>query len=177
MTIRTLWLGEPPEGTRMVRAAITGLLLVTTACAGTGTPADPVSPTRTATDVCADASLAFWGLEGPATEIWQPDALRLGYTLSGDALLVAFEDGAVLAWRHVGVESGRTITADGDVLQLERPLSGEHTIRVVLYRDLDDDRTFDPDVDEPCRPVTQAGPRTIDFDRFTDGDPTGSDGS
>lgn len=159
-----------------MRAAIAALLFVATACAGGGTPTGP-TPSRSAAGVCADASLAFWGLDGPATENWEPDALRLGYTLSGDALLVAFEDGAVLGWRHVDVESGRTITADGAVLGLDGPRSGEHTIRVVLYRDLDDDRTFDPDVDEPCDPSTQAGPRTIDFDRFTEGDPTGSDGT
>lgn len=69
------------------------------------------------------------------------------------------------------------MTVDGDVRQLERSPSSERTIRVVLDRHLDDDRTCDPDVDEPCRSLTLAGPRTIDLDRFAEGDPTGSDGT
>lgn len=154
------------------QAAAIALLFAATACANGVVPTGTVDATPTDTQrpsPCADASVAFWGLEGPAQHNWTTDSVRLGYHLSADALLVAFEGDEVIGWEHVEVRGGRAIEADGDVLQLERALAGQHTVRVVVYRDVDADGTFDAGLDEPCslagEPI-QAGPETIDFDRF-----------
>lgn len=122
--------------------------------------------------VCEDSWVSFWGLDGQMDgRHWTPESIRLGYTIqTGDALFVVYENETILGTSHVAVgENG--LTADGDTIQLNERLSGEHTIRVVLYADSDGNGSFDPSTDTPCQtdgdPI-QAGPRTINFSKFTD---------
>lgn len=61
------------------------------------------------------------------------------------------------------------VTADGARAPLDPSLSGEHTVRVFLHRDVDGNGEFDPAVDRPCYDdsgPTGTGPRTIEFSDF-----------
>ena len=61
---------------------------------------------------------------------------------------------------------------------LDEPLTGEHTIRVVMYADRDGDGEFDPASATPCRyegEVVQAGPETVDFSAFPSSTTTETD--
>lgn len=151
----------------------------------TATPS-PSPSTQTATPPAPQASpgcpdgVSFWGLSGPSTEKqWAPDAVRIGYTLPGNAsvFLVAYEGGTVLGHTHATNEDVRyPIASDGDEIRLEEPLEGTRTIRVAAVADANGNGVFEPATDPPCRSddggVVQAGPRTVDFGAF--GTPAGS---
>ena len=138
-------------------------------CSTDGPTGEPTGVEATSGGACDGATIAFWGLEGPAAQNWSNDALRLGYTLSGEVILVAFEDAEVLGSDHVTISGEQPVTADGAVLDLDEPLSGEHTVTVGVYADSNGNGSFDPDADRPCvtdGDLVRAGPTTIDFDRF-----------
>ncbi|MDX1658972.1 MAG: hypothetical protein R3343_09150 [Nitriliruptorales bacterium] len=160
-----------PTTARNLTAALVSFVALLVAGCGTSEPAaGPTDVEATSGGACAEATIGFWGFEGPAAQNWSNDALRLGYTLKGEFILVAFEDEQVLGTDHVSISGDHAVSADGAVLNLDEPLSGEHTVTVVVYADSNDNGSFDPDADRPCASdgdLVQAGPTTIDFDRFT----------
>lgn len=143
-------------------------------------PSSETTAARAST--CDGTWLSFWGLTEKLRRLWELDLIRLGYTAGpGKAWLVVYENDTVLGVEQATTGGEHGITVDEGSLRLDAPLSGEHTIRVVMY--LDGDSTeFDPATATPCRdggdPV-QAGPKTIDFSEFEDwptGAPTTRDG-
>lgn len=101
-----------------------------------------------------------------------------GFNLGPNAhvILVAYEGDTVLgtAEMHVPGNVGGVVV-DGKSIPLKKPLTGEHTIRVVMYADPDGNGKFDPANATPCRhegAVIQAGPETIDFSDFAPGTST-----
>jgi hypothetical protein len=66
---------------------------------------------------------------------------------------------------------------DGMPVPLNQKLSGEHTLRAVMYPKIGTTEQFDAEGATPCKfegePV-QTGPTTIDFERISEGTPSTS---
>lgn len=145
----------------MASVLIVALLVasvVVGASGGSALTADPV-------ECDGPPGVAFWKFEDAGT--WDPDEIRIGYATAEetDLLFVAYVDGVPLG---VNAVSARGPThADGAPIELDRSLSGEHEVRVVVHRDRDGDGQFDPMVDPPCLDgdgdLVQTGPATVDF--------------
>lgn len=100
---------------------------------------------------------------------WTRQTIYVAYSLSSGAnvALVVFEGETVLGTEDFSSPGGAAV--DGQPIRLDEPLIGEHTIRVVMYADQNEDGEFDPASATPCRhegEVVQAGPETIDFSQF-----------
>nr|WP_152417770.1 hypothetical protein [Haloferax larsenii] len=95
---------------------------------------------------------------------WGADKLRVGYELGSgaDILLVAYEDDTVLGVKHV--TSNRAVASDGEILNLDQPLKGSHTVRVLAYGDTNGDSQFDPETDTRCS--VQTNPLTLNFSQL-----------
>ena len=107
---------------------------------------------------------------------WDRQSVLVSYSLGPNAhiLLVAYEGDTIRGMRERHSPGVGSVT-DLDSIRLDEPLTGEHTIRVVMYADPDGDGKFDPASATPCRyesEVVQAGPETIDFSRFPAGTST-----
>lgn len=132
---------------------------------------------------CGDLWVSFYAVGGDVQDrIWDPDVIRIGYTLPTDAsvFFVAYENGThengtVLGVEHDWNDGDYPIAADGASVELGRPLSGEHTVSVVAHADADGDGEFDRQVDPACLndgELVRAGPSTFDFDEFADEETT-----
>ena len=129
--------------------ALLALLVLLSGCSGI-TPSNP----DTNNSNCNIDSLAFWSAH--ENQGWASDELRVGYELSGsaDILLVAYENDSVLGVKHV--TSGQAVASDGEFLQLDRPLVGNHTVRVLAYGDTNGNGQFDPQTDTRCSVETDS---------------------
>lgn len=165
----------------LTATVVAGLLLFAGCLGGVVGPSNDTGSTPTTTanspSACVD-DVSFWGLQGPTSErLWSPDRVRIGYTLPPNAsvFFVAYEDDTVLGVTHArNGDPDYAIASDGDEIHLETALEGTHTIRVVAIADVNRNGEFDPGTDVPCHSngaLAQAGPETIDFDRF-DGNQT-----
>ncbi|MFB6112929.1 MAG: hypothetical protein ABEJ58_02350 [Halodesulfurarchaeum sp.] len=141
-------------------------LVVLAGCAGT-VPGEPRSTTRDPPTQCAEW-VSFFGEPGEFR--WDRNHVAIGYTLSPNAsvFFVAIENDSIVgvSSHHSTLGADHPVTADGDRIELERNLSGVHTIRVVAVRDSNRNGRFDPATDQPCREdgeVIQAGPRALNF--------------
>ncbi|MFC4358264.1 hypothetical protein ACFO0N_09930 [Halobium salinum] len=176
-------------------ALLVCLLVVLTGCVGppssttdgedgtssaTATATSTTSPTptpqprmRAVTDPqqvdCGDASLAIYGASyTPVFQLmWDRDVVNVGghYPANRSLLFVVTEGDAVLGvahWHHDDVA-----VVDGNAIELDRPLYGDHTIQVTMYEDRDGDAELDPETDVVCTrdgtPV-RTDPVTVDFD-------------
>lgn len=128
---------------------------------------------------CGTLWVAFYAVGTDVqNRLWDPDTISIGYTVPGNAsvFFVAYENGThengtVLGAEHVEHNTGYGVTADGAPVELDRTLSGEHTVSVVAHADADGDDEFDRRVDPACLndgELVQAGPSTFDFDEFAD---------
>ena len=161
------------------------LVLVLAGCLGaspwsTGTtstvtetpPQTTATPIESRTTCDEQLWVAFYALSGSVHErIWSPDSVTIGYTLPGESsvFFVVYEHGEILETQHARNDAEHALTADGDRVTLDKPLSGEHTLNVVIHKDIDEDGTFDPAVDAACTndgELVQTGQATIDFDRL-----------
>lgn len=142
----------------------------------TGGETPTPSPTSTASPSSSTAhcvnGVSFYGLDSPGETAWSSDRVAIGYTVPANAsvFFVAFEEGNVIGTTHVTTQDrGHGVTADGDVIPLDRPASGSHMIRVGAYADTNDNGRFESGTDQACRsdghPV-EAGPRRINFSTF-----------
>ena len=132
---------------------------------------------RTAKAEAADAcngvrSISFHGLESDtADELWGPSTVRVAFALGAGAnvRLVVLEGDTVLGTTLIPPPDG-AIVFDGQPIPLDTDLSGDHTIRVVVYPHSGESNGFDIERTTPCRhegDVVQTEPTTIDFDRFS----------
>jgi hypothetical protein len=109
--------------------------------------------------------------------LWNRHSVQVGgFSLGPNAnvLLVVYEDDTVLGTAELHAPDV-TMVVDAMSIPLKKPLTGEHTIRVVMYADSDGDGNFDPANATPCRyegEVIQAGPETFDFSEFAPGTST-----
>lgn len=147
-----------------------------TSTAATETPTPHPTPTpqprmRVAADShrvdCGYASVGIYDPSGPTFQsMWDRETVRMGAAtpMNRTVLFVVTEENAVL-----GVESWSYGAAeiDGATVELDRPLYGDHTIRVTMYADRDGDAELDPETDAVCTrdgtPV-RTDPTTVDFD-------------
>lgn len=116
--------------------------------------------------------VSFYGIDSPDAELWTPSQVSIGYTLPADVsvFFVVSENGEVLGYEHEsteGVDSG--VTADGDSIELDEPLTGVHEINITAYTDVNDNGQFDADTDKPCQAngeLVRTGPKAINFSQF-----------
>jgi hypothetical protein len=114
--------------------------------------------------------VSFYALQSPG-ELgpWTPERAGVGYMLRGNAsaFLIAYANGSRLGVEHVstvGYDHG--VTADGDKVNFDEPLTESRTIRVVAHSDIDRDETFDPETDLACTDddgLISTGLATVDF--------------
>lgn len=153
-------------------------LLILAGCIAHPSAVGPTHQTPMATHSSPESGdcaewVSYYGLSGPSQTTWAPDRVSIGYTLPGDVtvLFVAFAgDGTVLGAEYESTKGyDHGVTADGDGIQLEEPLEGEHVINVVAYQDVNDNERFDMGTDERCEDengVVETGAQTINFSRF-----------
>lgn len=130
--------------------------------------------TKTETvDACNGVrSISFYGLESDeADELWGPSTVRAAFALGAGAnvRLAVLEDDTVLGTTLIPPPDG-AVAVDGQPIPLDTDLSGDHTIRVVVYPHSGESDGFDIERTTPCRHkgnVVQTEPTTIDFDRFS----------
>lgn len=113
--------------------------------------------------------VSFYGLDRPGETAWAPDRIAIGYTVqeNSSVFFVVFEEGTVIGTTHVTTtDLDYGVTADGDGIPLDEPLTGSHMIRVGAYTDTNGNGNFDLGTDTPCRTdgdVVEAGSRRINF--------------
>lgn len=143
------------------------------------TPAPPVYRPATTTPVpltepvdCSDdLFVSFWGL---SDRHWRSDEVRFGAYLPSNAsyVFVAYVDGSVAGTEpSPDLEGGDGLNVDGQGIPLGEPLSGTHTVQIVVYRDSDRNGAFDPGTDRPCRNgdgLVRTSHYAIDFSRFSE---------
>jgi hypothetical protein len=146
-------------------------------------PTGPTTESTTATSEPAQRTgracngargISFYGLGTQfEDQVWGPGRVTVAFGLGAGAhvLLVVYEDNEVLGTAQATAPSYGGASVDGQPIPLETTLSGEHTIRVVMYGDVNQDGQFDAKTATPCRyegDVIQTEPRTIDFSKFAD---------
>lgn len=133
----------------------------------TDTPEPPAE-----TVACPDADfVALYALSEPG--LWAPDAVRYGAYVppNGTTFYVAYVDGEVAGVDAVENEYDDGLNVDGGEIALDRAYEGRHTVRVVVYRDVDENGTFDPATDRACTnegELVQSGYYEVDFSRFAE---------
>src|SRR5699024_1158055 len=146
----------------------------------TTTDGTPTNRTNVVNRGCSGArDLLFKPHKRNGEIVWNRHSVQVGgFSLGPNAhvILVVYEGDTVLGTveMHVPGNVGGVVV-DGKSIPLKKPLTGEHTIRVVMYADPDGDGKFDPANATPCRhegAVIQAGPETIDFGDFAPGTST-----
>lgn len=141
----------------------------------------PISPTisqRERADACnGGIYLDFYALDDTADQMWDPDTVRVAFGVGPGAQvrLVVFEDDTVLGMNQAFAPEDSAMDDDGLPIDLNKKLSGEHTIRAVMYPRIGMKEQFDAKEATPCqyegKPV-QTEPTTIDFSEFSEGTPT-----
>lgn len=130
----------------------------------------PEPPTETV--ACPDADfVALYALSEPG--FWAPDAVRYGAYVppNGTTFYVAHVDGEVAGVDGVTNEYADGLNLDGGEIALDRAYEGRHTVRVVAYRDVDEDGSFDRASDRACTDegeLVQSGYYEVDFSRFAE---------
>lgn len=175
---------------RLLRITGLAILILLAGCISHPSAVGPTHQTPMATHTSPESGdcakwVSFYGLSGPSQTTWAPDRVSIGYTLPGgvSVLFVAFDgDGTVLGAEYESTKGyDHGVTADGDGVQLEEPLEGEHVINVVAYNDVNNNEQFDMGTDERCEDdngVIETGAQTINFSQFdADDDGTPSPGS
>lgn len=113
--------------------------------------------------------VGFYGLsEYDRRDFRDPDTARIGFTMAGGktVFFVAYVDGEVAGASEMRFERGGSVTGDGAEVELDEPLSGVHTIRVVAHADVNGNQVFEPETDLPCRydgEVVQTGMERLNF--------------
>ena len=133
----------------------------------------PVGSNQPSVDrACNGATwIAFYALDSPVeNRIWDSESVVVGFDLSAGAhvLLVAYENDSIRGVRPYSTDRG--VHVDGLRIPLDHRLSGNHTVRVVMYGDVNQNEQFDADRDVPCQhegEVIQTQPRTLNFSSFT----------
>lgn len=97
--------------------------------------------------------VAFWAFgEHSRRDFWEPDTARIGYSIAGGktVFFVAYVDGEVAGVEETRFEANGSVTADGAEVELDEPISGVHTFRVVAHEDSNGDGEFDLGTDAAC---------------------------
>lgn len=125
---------------------------------------DPIS--------CSDeAFVDFWALHESA--FWASDTVRYSSHVPQNAtyLFVAYVDGEIAGWDAVHRrDANDSVNVDGGEIQLTESYEGRHTIRIVLYKDVDQNRSLNVDTDRPCansNGVVQTSFYAINFSHYT----------
>ena len=115
--------------------------------------------------------LSFYGLDSTSSNnMWSPSTVSVSYSVGATppGYIVVFEGDEVL-----GIKESMDkphIVVDGNVIQLDRKLSGEHTIRVVMYTSIGGNDHFNADQATPCHSdgeIIQTEERTMNFSNFS----------
>ena len=111
--------------------------------------------------------------------LWDPDTARVAFGVGPGAhvLIVVFEGETVLGMSQASAPKTSAMDDDGMPVPLDQKLSGEHTLRAVMYPKIGTMERFDAAEATPCEfegePV-QTEPTRIDFERISEGTPSAS---
>jgi hypothetical protein len=133
------------------------------------------------TNCTAIEGVSFYGLSGSAADhIWSPSSAVVGYSLDPDAsvFLVAYVDGEVAGVEHeTNAGTDYPVAVDGQPIAFDESLTGEHSVRVVVHKDVNGNGEFDAGTDHACTydgTLVATDERAIDYDRFEEDDDKGS---
>lgn len=166
---------------------VAGVMLLCAGCVSSGVPGQTQSPTMTATEsptvtpvgtdspmdtpthstngtVCPEF-ISFGGITA-GMDGWDPGIVRISYTIpsSTEVLFVVYKNETVVGTDRKSYS--QDFAMDGWPVQLDEPLEGPHTVRVLAYTDMNGDGSIDPATDQPCQrngSVIQAEPTTFAF--------------
>lgn len=133
-----------------------------------------VSQRGTRTTCNGARGIGFYGLRTRFEDkVWGPSTVSVSFGLGAGAhvLLVVLENDTVLGMTQARAPNDVGMTSDGTLIPLNTKLTGEHTIRVVMYPNIDKGNRLDPGEATPCQyegSAIQTEPTTIDFSRFSE---------
>ncbi|MFB6198099.1 MAG: hypothetical protein ABEI52_07515 [Halobacteriaceae archaeon] len=119
---------------KLIVPAILALLILSAGCLGV------VSQTQAPTDCEQTHAASFWL---PETS-WDQNTVRIAYGLEGDVavLFVVKVSGDVVGVYAAANQAG-TVAVDGQSIQLDRKLTGTHTLRLRVYADTNRNQQLD----------------------------------
>lgn len=133
----------------------------------TNVPAESVTGTTNirqgSVDTCNGATFLSFYATGEDF-IWSPSQVAVGYFVGAGAQIriVVYEDDTMLGMTQYHAPNDTGVNVDGQPIPLNTRLSGEHTIRAIMY----EDGTSDPKEATPCRnegEIIQTEPATLNF--------------
>lgn len=121
--------------------------------------------------------LDFYALDDGTDGFWDSDTVSVAYGIGPGAhvRLVVFEDDTVLGMNEDFAPENSSLDMDGLTIQLNKKLSGKHTLHAVMYPKTGMTEQFTVDEATPCQyegKAVQTEPTTIDFSKFSEDTPT-----
>jgi hypothetical protein len=121
--------------------------------------------------------LDFYALDDGTDGFWDSDTVSVAYGVGPGAhvRLVVFEDDTVLGMNEDFAPENSSLDMDGLTIQLNKKLSGKHTLHAVMYPKIGMTEQFTVDEATPCQyegEAVQTEPTTIDFSKFSEDTPT-----
>ena len=133
----------------------------------------PASTSASSNAECDVSNFSFYGLNNQNTDaMWGPATASVSYNFGANqtTYIVVLEGDEVLGTKETSSPEDTPIVVDGDIVHLDRKLSGIHTIRAVMYANLGGSDQLTPDQATPCRnkgEIIQTEERTVTFSEFT----------
>ena len=131
------------------------------------------SPQKTVTACGGVNEISFYALGEIGNKIWRRNTVWVDFNreASAQVRLVVLENDTVLGMTQTERPADNNTSSGGEPITLRTKLSGEHTIRVVVYPATGEGDQFDPEEATPCQhegSIVQPGSTTIDFSRFSE---------
>ena len=120
------------------------------------------------TVACSEGiSVTLWGIRDG---FWSKDEIAVALYLPPNVTVhfVALVDGSSSGVAKVSNENEDGINIDGKQIPLKQELEGYHTVRVVAFKDTNQNGEFDMDTDHACEAedrIIQSGPYRVNFSR------------
>jgi len=132
-----------------------------------------VSPEKTGAACGGVNEISFYALGEIGNKIWRRNTVWVDFNhkASAQVRLVVLENDTILGMTQTERPTDNSTSSDGESITLRTKLSGEHTIRVVVYPATGEGDQFDPEEATPCLhegSIVQTGSTTIDFSRFSE---------
>jgi hypothetical protein len=132
-----------------------------------------ISPQKTGTACGGVNEISFYALGEIGDKFWRRNTVWVDFNgkASAQVRLVVLENDTVLGMTQTERPADNSASLDRVPITLRTTLSGEHTIRVVVYPAAGEGDQFSPEEATPCQHegnVVQTEPTTIDFSRFSE---------
>lgn len=132
-----------------------------------------ISPQETGAACGGVSEISFYALGEIGNKIWHRNTVWVEFNRGASARvrLVVLENDTVLGMTQIEPPTDNGASSDEEPITLRTKLSGEHTIRVVVYPDAGGGDQFSPEEVTPCQhedDIIQTEPTTINFSRFSE---------